>query len=784
LETPVKTVYRFGPFQANVVSGELLKQGQRVRLQEQPFRLLIILLENAGEVIPKVEIQQRIWEANTFVDFDSSLRVAVRKLREALGDNAASPHYIESIPKRGYRFLGPVVVEGNSIHIESLLEAQPAVAARPRRVNWSFKWAIVTGVVLLLALATGAYFSFIHRKSPLSDRDSLVLADFENKTGDAVFDDTLRQGLAVQLEQSPFLSLVSEDRIQQIVQMMGKPTDSQLTPGVAREVCERTGSVAVLDGSIAQIGSQYLLTLRAVNCFNGESLASAESQASDKNHVIEALGKAASEIRKKLGESLSTVQKLDTPLEKATTPSLDALKAFSEGWRVLNTTGEAASIPFFKHAVELDPDFALAYAYLGIAHTTIGESGVGSDYTRKAYELKQRTSEPENYLISATYFKEVTGNLKTAEQTCTLWSRSYPRSEKSHVYLSGAIYPQIGEYEKAVEEGKEALRLNPDSSTPYAFLMSADISLNRFEDAKAINQQALSHKLSSPLIHQALYQIAFVQTDPAEMDRQVAWSAGKPGIEDILLNLKAESAAFSGHLREAREISRQAADTAERSGKKEAAAVYIMQSALREALFGNADEARRLAMSGVGQSSDRDVLYGAALTLAYARNDDRARLLIGDLVKRFPEDTIVQFNYLPTLHAKLAQNRGKVSDAIALLKYIAPYELGGTAGSSYGWNALHPVFVRGEVYLDAEKGAEAAAEFQKIVDHSGIVLNEPIGALAHLGLARAYALQGDMGKAHAAYQDFLKLWKDADPGIPLLKRARAEYEKSLGSQSR
>jgi DNA-binding winged helix-turn-helix (wHTH) protein/tetratricopeptide (TPR) repeat protein len=777
VETPARTVYRFGPFEVDTSSGELLKQGKRVRLQERPFQLLIILIEHAGEVVSKAEIQRRIWDGNIFVDFDSSLRVAVGKLREALGDDAASPQYIESIPKRGYRFLGQVAIPVKSPDRETAAQP-PLVAIAPASgTTKSPRWVLAGGVVLLVAAVVAAYIFVLKPKKVLTERDMVVLADFDNKTKDSVFDDTLRQGLAVQLEQSPFLSLVSDDRIQQIIQMMGRPADSRLTPSIAREICERTGSAAVLNGSIAQIGSQYLLTLKAVNCLSGDSLASAEAQASDKNHVLEALGKTASEIRKKLGESLSTVQKLDTPIEQATTPSLVAFKAFTDGQKVLAQTGEATAIPFFKHAVELDQDFALAYAYLGITHTTIGEPGIGAAYTRKAFGLRQRTSEAENYFISATYFKEVTGNLKTAEQTCTLWGHAYPRSEKPHVYLSGAIFPQIGLYEKAIEEGKVAVGLNPDSPVPYAFLMFGYTGSNRFDDAKAVYRQALERRLDSPFFHEGLYQIAFVQNDAAEMARQVAWSESNPGARDTLLMLKAETAAYTGHLQQAREMSQQASDSAERAGESEAAAGYIAQSALREALFGNTAEARTRAKVATKRSSGRDVQFGAALTLAFAGEDAQVRFIVDELSRRFPEDTIVQYNYLPTLRGILALNQGKTADAVDRLEVARPYELGGTTGSSYGWNALYAAFVRGEVYLRARKGEEAAAEFQKILEHRGVVVNEPIGALAHLGLARALALQGDEARARAEYQDFMTLWKDSDPGIPVLKRAKAEYEK-------
>jgi eukaryotic-like serine/threonine-protein kinase len=650
------------------------------------------------------------------------------------------------------------------------VEAKPAVK--------STRWRVFTGAtILVIGLAVGGWLFFFRKAHALTDRDTIVLSDFTNTTGDTVFDGTLRQGLSVQLEQSPFLSLVSEQQIQQSLQMMGQKPDAKLTPEIARELCQRAGSAAVLDGSIAQIGTQYLLTLKAVNCESGESLASTEAQASDKDHVLDALGKTASEIRNKLGESLSTVQKLDTPLEQATTPSLEALKAFSSGSEVSNTTGSSAAIPFFKQAIELDPNFALAYARLGIAYTTIGEPSIAAGYTRKAYELRDRTSEPEKYFISAIFHKEVTGNIETAEESCKLWIQAYPRSEMPHVYLSGAIYPVIGQYEKAAEEAKEAIRLKPDFPVPYAFLMFNYTSMNRLDEAKAAYGQALEHKLHNSLYPRALYQIAFLQRDAAGMAQHVARSVGQPALEDELLSLEADTAAYSGRLRGARDLSRQAVDSAERAQEKEVAATYSALSALREALLGNADEARRRANSAMGRSAGRDMQFGSALALAYAGDDGQAQALTDNLGKTFPEDTIVQFNYLPTLRAKSAVNRGNTSEAIETLRAATPYELGQTTFSTYGWNAMYPVFVRGEAYLAAHQGGEAAAEFLKILNHPGTVVNQPIGALAHLGLARAYVLQGDTAKAKAAYQDFLTLWKDADPDIPILKQARAEYAK-------
>jgi eukaryotic-like serine/threonine-protein kinase len=638
-------------------------------------------------------------------------------------------------------------------------------------------WMVAGAIALIIGLALTGWIFFPRKAHALTDKDTIVLADFTNTTSNKVFDGTLRQGLSVQLEQSPFLSIISDQQIQQSLSLMGQPADAKLTPAIALELCQRTGSTAVLDGSIAQIGMQYLLTVKAIDCESGRSLASTEAQASDENHVLDALGKVSAELRNKLGESLSTVQKFDTPLEQATTPSLQALKAFSSGMQTIGTKGSDAAIPFFKHAIELDPNFALAYAYLGIMYNDIGEFGLAVENHQKAYDLRDRTSEAEKYSITAVYHKNVTGNIEKAIETCRLWIQAYPRTPFPHDSLGGMILPVIGQYEKAMEAGNEAVRLNPDFGISYNILAGSYIALNRLDEAKGTFARARERKLDNPLFSAGLYEIAFLQNDAAGMAQQVAKTTGVAGIEDQILALEADTAAYSGRLKAARELSRRAMDAAERIGEKDPPAMYFAMSGLREAWFGNADEAQRGVSSALKRSDSRDVLYFAALALAYSRQDARAQAMVGDLAKRFPEDTIVQFNYLPTLRARLALNKGDVSDAIEVLRPATPYELGTSTNCPLSWTPMYPVFVRGEAYLAAHRGNEAAAEFQKILDHPGIVVNQPIGALAHLGLGRAYMLQGNIPKAKAAYQDFLTLWKDADPDIPILKQAKAEYAK-------
>jgi serine/threonine protein kinase/tetratricopeptide (TPR) repeat protein len=638
------------------------------------------------------------------------------------------------------------------------------------------RWKHVVLAAMAVLGLLGISYLYFHRTTKLTDKDTIVLADFVNATGDSVFDGTLRQGLSVQLDQSPFLSIISDQQIQQTLEMMGQKPDAKLTPEIARDLCQRTGSAAVLDGSIAQFGTQYLLTLKATNCVSGDSLASAEAKAINKDHVLDALGETASELRNKLGESLSTVQKFDTPLEQATTPSLEALQTFTSGTKVAFTRGSAAAIPFFKHVIELDPKFALAYAYLGRLSGDVGESSAASNYTRKAYELREATSEPEKYFITTSFHMVVTGDMEKAEQTCELWMQAYPRSPAPHMFLSGFIYPSLGQYQKGLEDGEESVRLNPDNPIPYAILMLNNLSLNRQEDAKSAYAQALKRKLTRPTFHASLYAIAFLQNDSAEMARQVAWSAGNPGVEDVLLELESRTAAYSGRLKEARGFSNRAVASAQRAQEEETAVGYVAAGAVVEALFGNGPEARRGVARALGSSTNREAQYGGALALGFEGNAARTEAIAEDLAKRFPEATLVQFNYVPTIQAQTAIGHKDFPKAIEVLQAAAPYELAALHFAAFA-AALYPVYVRGEAYLAAHQGSEAATEFQKILDHPGIVLNEPIGALAHLQIGRAYAMQGDTAKAKAAYQDFLTLWKDADPDIPILKQAKAEYAK-------
>jgi eukaryotic-like serine/threonine-protein kinase len=635
-----------------------------------------------------------------------------------------------------------------------------------RGIRWK---VVVPAAITLLALVVGGYIYF-HRTLKLTDKDTIVLADFINTTGDPVFDGALRQGLAVQLEQSPFLSLISEKRIQQGLRLMGEPAETKLTPEIARELCQRTGSDAVLDGSIASLGSQYVLGIRATNCHTGDVLAEEQATANSKEQALKALDGSATRLRSKLGESLSSVQKFDTPLEQATTPSLEALQAYSMGRQTMVGKGDsAAAVPFFSRAIHLDPKFAVAYAALGNAYSNLDEMGLAAGNIMRAYELRGRVSDRERFYIESHYFHLVTGDLEKARRVYEMWAQTYPRDAGPRTNLA-VICSFLGNYQKSLAMATEAVRISPEDSQNYANLVDAYIFLNQLDQARITAAEAQSKKLDSPALRVYLYVVAFLQNDDAGMQQQVAWAAREPGVEDTLLSNEADTAAYSGHLQKARDFSRRASFSAEHAEEKETAAGYEVNAALREALFGNTGEARKRSEAALALSADRDTQYGAGMALGFAGDVPRAEALAHHLAEQFSEDTAVQYCYLPTIRALLALNRKDSSKAIELLQVASPYELG-TAGG------LYPVYVRGEAYLVARQSSEAATEFQKILDHRGIVQNEPIGALAHLGLGRAYAMSVETANARAAYENFLALWKDADPALHILKEAKAEYGK-------
>jgi predicted Ser/Thr protein kinase len=625
-------------------------------------------------------------------------------------------------------------------------------------------WKVIVAAALaVVTLAAGSYFYF-HRMPKLTDKDTIVLADFDNKTGDPVFDDALKQGLSVSLSQSPFLKLLSDEKVSATLKLMQRAAGDRLTQEMAREVCMRTRSKAMIAGFITSLGSQYVIGLKAVNCNSGDALAQEQVQAGAKEEVLKALDKTASSLRSKLGESLASVQKYDLPLEEATTPSLEALKAYSVG-----------SIASLKRAFELDPNFAMAYARLGGAYFSLGENGLAADNLTKAYELRERSSEREKYWISANYYIIATGEIETANQVCEQWSRVYPREGVPHSLLSDNLM-QLGHYDRVLAEELESIRLDPDHY-PTGDLVAAYAFLNRFDEAKATYEQALARNVDDRGVHGFRYYVAFAENDSAEMQRQLNWAKGKRGAEDQLLSMHSDTQAYAGHLQKARELSRQAADTAMRSDQNETAALYLLNAALREAEVGNVSESRQQARSELALAPSRDYQILAAVTLARAGDTNRAQTIADDLHKRYPLNMVLNDYWLPTIRAVVELKRKHPDQALEFLQAASAYELGTPWVAAPVAVGLYPPYVRGEAYLQEGQGRQAATEFQKLIDHRGVVLNFVLGALAHLQLGRAKAISGDKESAREAYQDFLTLWKDADPDIPILKEAKAEYAK-------
>ena len=624
-------------------------------------------------------------------------------------------------------------------------------------------------VVLVVLTAAGLYW----RSRPsvkLTEKDTIVLADFANTTGDSVFDDSLRQALAAQLGQSPFLNILSDGKVRATLQLMGRDPDQRVTQAMAQEICQRDGGKAVLAGSIAQVGGIYNVILNAFNCSTGDTFATSSAQADTKDHVLDTLGKVGSEIRSKLGESLSTIEKFNVPIEAATTSSLAALKAYSMGVQTNYGRGDAESISFFRQAVALDSNFAVAYTKLGVVYNNLGQVSLAIENIKKAYELRDRTSEREKLYITAHYYGEVTGQLDKALENYLLWEREFPKDFIPYLN-AGSIYAAQGQYEKAIADTRTCLQIEPNDVLVYSNLGGSYLNVNRLDEAKATFDQALAFKLDDPALRSSMYSLAFLQNDLAMMQKQVDWASGKPGAEDQLLSQDSDTKAYFGHLAKARELSRRAVDSASNNGAKETAAIWQGNAALREAEFGNSDAARRDARAALDLASTRDVEILAAMTFARIGDVPRATALADKLIKDFPVNTIQQIYWQPTIRAEIEVSRNNPDKAVALLQTATPYELGG--GGPVG--GLYPAFVRGQALLKAHKGSQAAAELRKLTDHEGIVVNLPLGALAHLYLGRAYALDGDSAKAKVAYQDFFSLWKEADPDIPLFVAAKAEY---------
>jgi DNA-binding winged helix-turn-helix (wHTH) protein/tetratricopeptide (TPR) repeat protein len=778
-----KVVYEFGPFRMDPYKQILLRGGQVIAVTPKAFETLLVLVRSRGEVVSKEELLKEIWP-DSFVE-EANLSQHIFKLRKALGDTLEGERYIVTLPGRGYRFAVPVrkITEGDEVPIAqaSAREQSPTPGesspAAPSDAHPMQKWPLRSGVAAAIGIGgLGALLLLrSHQTIALSARDPVLVADFTNLTGDPVFDNALRRGLEVQLEQSPYLNLLSEDRIHHTLRLMDQPPGTQVTGQVAREVCVRTGASAVLEGSIQNVGSRYVLNLLATNCHTGNVLDQEQAQVDSKEEVLEAITRMARDFRKRIGESGGTLQKYDVPLAEATTPSIDALKSYSLGLETVASKSEEASIPYFKHAVELDPKFAMAYAYLGLMYGTTGSSELATVNIRKAYELVNRVSDNERFFISAYYYGRAAGNQEKARQICEEWAETYPGDPIPHGFLAGFIYPALANYDKAIEEARKGMEIGPDKGFFYVFLGVNSLYAGRLNGSEEALRRASERKLESVKLLLVQYDLAFLKDDREGMQQVVNTAQGKPDSMDWIADREAFSSAYAGRLQEARVLSRQAMQLAQQQGDRERAAQFAIRSALWEAFFGNVREAKQGAATALGLASNREVEYGAAVASGLAGDSRQAEALADRLESGFPEDTSVRFSYLPVIHAILALNRNDPARAIHALEPAIPYELGSPRCAVVGfYGSLYPILFRGEAYLAAGKGPEAAREYQKLIDHRGIMIGDPVSVLARYGLARSYALSGDAGNARNQYREFLALWKDADPELPVLQKARAE----------
>jgi DNA-binding winged helix-turn-helix (wHTH) protein/tetratricopeptide (TPR) repeat protein len=822
-------IFQFGEFELDTERFELLRSGRSVKVERMPMELLILLVSKNGQLVTRAEIAGRLWPDDVFVDTEHGINSFIRKIRQALRDDSDQPRYLQTVTGKGYRFIAPIARMNGTHATGPAFSSSPPAESPPDKPSSTDLASTISDVVYadvaetsvdlsrpakgivgrksrgrkgvrIAALATAAAVAIglvtgvwvhrrraqasiippqirsiaVHRKAPvISELDTVVLADFDNSTSDPVFDDTLKQALAISLRQSPFLNLLSEEKVNTTLQLMTLLPNTQLTLAIAREVCQRAGGKAYIAGSIASIENEYVVGLKAVNCQSGDTLALEQAHAEGKEKVLDALDKVAVKVRSQLGESLSSIQKFDTPIDQATTSSFEALKAYSLGEKIESEKGQVEAMPFYRRAIELDPDFAAAYADLGAAYATLGERARSIQYFDKAFRLRNRATEPEKYGIEVLYYSAVTGEIEKGIEVGQLSAQSYPRDSWCHGML-GYDYALLGQLEKSQAETLESIRLDPGDIDGnviqgYAFL-------NQLGQAKAAYLDVVKRRPDAADAHEMMYGVAFLEHDTKEMERQVNWAADKPDAADFLLSYQSDTEAFYGHLEKARELSRRAVESATVNNLKETAAGWQMNEALREAEFGNASRAHKESISALSMASTRDVQILAALVFARAGDSTRAQRLADEVQERFPKDSIIGHYWLPTVRASVEINRGHPDKAIEFLNKAAQYEMGDNSYFEFGI-FLYPAYVRGQAYLLLHRDAEAAAEFQKFLAHPTMVANNPLFILAHLGLARAYTLQGNPERSRSAYQEFFGLWKDADSDIPILRDARLEYAK-------
>jgi DNA-binding winged helix-turn-helix (wHTH) protein/tetratricopeptide (TPR) repeat protein len=747
----LKELYEFGPFRIDPEKEVLLRAGQPVPLTPKTFQVLLVLVRHHKEVVTKDDLMKSVWP-DTFVE-EANLSRNVFMLRKALGESPQDHQYILTVPGRGYRFAGNVrLVPEQEVSIVAAQHLKVEVQVKETK-PWGW---ISAAVILVLAIAGGTTWLLLHRKPVLTEKDTVVLADFANSTGDPVFDGTLRQGLAIQLEQSPFLKIMDEAQLQHDLRLMNLQPGARITSQIAHDACVREGAAATIDGAIASLGKSYVITLEAITCQEGATLAREQIQAEDKEHILNALGTAAATMRGKLGESLSSISKLNRPLEQVTTASLEALQNYSKGLSVMSQGHFLAAVPLFERAIAIDLKFAMAYYLLGVAVEQAGDLARSAEYAKQAFLLIDRVSDYERTGITAYYYR-ATGELDKEIDAYQSGVRDYPRNWGFHTQLS-LIYIDEGRYEEGLKEGLEAVRLEPDVEPPYRRVLDSYICVGRLQEARQVAEKVRALAIDGSRIHQRFLELAYVEGDQESISREMQWFAGKPE-EYLSFGLQAADRNVHGQRHESHELYRRAAETAQRQGFRYVADEFGEADARADALSGNCQSVRRLGYP--------------ALALAICGAVAEAEKLAAETSRQFPNGTIWNAVQLPEIQAMIALNRGKPEESVKLLASASPYE------RSY----IEAVYLRGLAYLRMHKGAEAAAEFQKIVDHKGASWGATwvhpnwgqFYSLSYLGMARGFALAGDTAKATRAYQDFFELWKDADSEVPVLKEAKAEY---------
>jgi len=798
-QTPPRR-FAFADFLLSPQDGTLMHRGHKVRLQDQPLRLLVLLIEHAGEVVAREEIQASLWPENTFVEFDQSLRVAVNKVREALRDSADRPSFIETVPRRGYRFIAPVAVAGVDFFTSRVGEAAPTgsntqpeegstgpawiappapaeaetqIAPTKNRLEPRMMRIWLACCVALLLCVSVLGFTLYRRQSPfqLSPQDAIVVADFENTTGDPVFDDALRQALLVGIQQSPSVQVLSDRKITVILKQMGHSSEDRISGQLGFQLCQRVGAKAMLQGSISRIGSAYLVGLAAIRCENGKLIAHEQVEANEKGDVVDALGKTAEKLRERLGESLPSIRRYNAPLEQATTPSLDALKTYGMALSTWDQQGDAAAIPLLKKAIVIDPSFAMAYGALADMENNLGDSESAQADAARAFQLRDRVTEPERDAIDARYYHHVTGELDKQIAVYERHLQNYPDTAMAHSEL-GVAYSNLGKPERGVIELRQALVMAPERANAYGNLAEALLMAGNIDEAEAVLKQASDRKMRTDFLLQVNYWDSFLRNDPAGMQRAIDQAAGLPGARGSLLSEQASTYAYRGEFDKSIAASANAARQLEKDGDKASAALVLACVAVWLAEVGSVQKAQTLMTQARKLDDSKEVRTLDALVAVEFGDPAKTLDLCEALDKQSPSATFIQKYWLPVLRARLALHQGDPVKAIQLLRPALAIETAIT--DEFSTSSLYPAYVRGQAYLLSGDGRDAVVEFEKLTNHPGLVLNSPLAALARLQLARAYAISGASTKALDSYRDFLDLWKDADRDTPVLIRASAE----------